>query len=90
MTSVIKSSLMKESEKITEAACTLALEMGVSAKALIEDGDAGLKIAETAVKEKNDLIVMGSCGWGGINKAIIGATTERAIMYANCPILVVR
>jgi nucleotide-binding universal stress UspA family protein len=58
MTGAIKSSLMKEAEKITKAACKLAMEMRVSAKALIEDGDAGLKIAETAVKGKNDLRIV--------------------------------
>lgn len=90
MTSSMKSSLMKEAEKITAAASDLALANGVRPKVLIGDGDIGSKIAETADREKNDLIVMGSYGWSGVNKAIIGGNTERVIMYANCPILVVR
>jgi len=39
---------------------------------------------------KNDLIVMGSYNWSGVNKAILGSTTERVIMNATCPILVVK
>src|SRR5208337_1578970 len=48
MTSSMKSSLMKEAEKITAAAGGLALENGVRPKLLIGDGDIGSKIAETA------------------------------------------
>lgn len=90
MTAAMKSNLMKEAEKIIAAASELALEKGVGIKAMIDDGDVGSRIAEAAAREKNDLIVMGSYGWSGMNKAVIGGTTERVIMYANCPILVVR
>ncbi len=88
--SSIKDSLMNEAQKITARAGELALEKGVKVKVMIEDGDVSSKISETAVREKNDLIVMGSYGWSSGNKAVIGSTTERVIMHANCPILVVR
>ena len=39
---------------------------------------------------KNDVIVMGSYGWRGVNKAILGRTTGWVIMNATCPILVVK
>ncbi len=86
----IKNSLMNEALKITEKAGGLASENGIRARTLIEDGDVSTKITEIAVKEGNDLIVMGSYGWSGIDKAVIGSNTERVIMHANCPILVVR
>jgi nucleotide-binding universal stress UspA family protein len=44
----------------------------------------------TAVKPKKDLIVMGTFGWTGVNRAIMGSTTERVIMNSPCPVLVVR
>jgi len=88
--SSIQDSLMKEAQKITSLAVDLALEKGVKVKVLIEDGDVISKISGTAVREKNDLIIMGSHGWGGVNKAYIGSTTERLIMYADSPILVVK
>lgn len=90
MTSSIKNSLTKEAEKITGVAADLALKKGVHAKLLIDYGDIGSRIAETASREKNDLIIMGTRGWGSINKVVIGSSTERTIMYANCPILVVK
>jgi len=33
---------------------------------------------------------MGSYGYTGVNKALIGSTTERVIAHAACPILVVK
>ena len=87
--SSIRSSLMDEAQKIAERAAELALESGIHVKVLIEDGDVSGKIAEVAAKEGNDIIVMGSYGWSGINKAVIGSNTERVIMHADCPILVV-
>jgi nucleotide-binding universal stress UspA family protein len=33
---------------------------------------------------------MGTYGWKGVNRAIMGSTTERVIMNASCPILVTR
>ena len=88
--SSIKDSLMKEAQKITARAGELALEKGVNVKVLIEDGDVSTNISETAAREMTDLIIMGSYGWSGVNKAVIGSTTERVIMHATCPILVVR
>jgi nucleotide-binding universal stress UspA family protein len=33
---------------------------------------------------------MGSYGWRGVDKAIIGSTAERVVVHASCPILVAR
>ena len=48
------------------------------------------KIMETADKLRNDLIVIGTHGWRGVNKALIGSTAERIIAHASSPILVVK
>ncbi|HXX81873.1 MAG TPA: universal stress protein [Thermodesulfovibrionales bacterium] len=89
-TSSIQQSLHLEAEKIIDKARKLALGEGVSVKRVIKEGDAGDKIIETADLEGNDLVVMGTCGWKGMNRAIMGSSTERAIIHATCPVLVVR
>src|SRR5208337_5489220 len=78
--SAIQDSLMKEAQKITASAVELAAKKGVKVKVLIGNGDVSSKISETAIREKSDLIIMGSHGWGGVNKAYIGSTTERLII----------
>ncbi len=89
-TDSIKASLYREAERIIELAKQGVSHNGVTLATAIEEGHAADKIVETANRMKNDLIVIGSYGWRGVNKALLGSTTERVIMNASCPILVVR
>lgn len=89
-TESIKKSILQEAQKIIDKAKGIASVKDVHIKTAIEEGHAGDKITEIADKLKNDLIVIGTYGWKGVNKAIMGSTTERVIMNAPCPILAVR
>jgi nucleotide-binding universal stress UspA family protein len=89
-TESVKKSLYQEAEKIVGAAKEVAAGLGVQIKAVVQDGHAGDKIVEIADKMNHDLIVVGTHGWRGVNKAIMGSTAERVIAQASCPILVVR
>jgi nucleotide-binding universal stress UspA family protein len=89
-TEAIKKSLFREAEKIVEGAKKHAAALGVQIKAVVQEGHAGEKIVEIADTLKHDLIVMGTHGWRGVNKAIMGSTAERIIAYASCPVLIAR
>lgn len=89
-TDSIKRAMLDEANRILDGAKTIAKERGVTIAATIKEGHAGDNIIETAEMLKNDLIVIGTYGWKGVNRAIMGSTTERVIMNANCPVLVVR
>jgi nucleotide-binding universal stress UspA family protein len=89
-TESVKKSLYQEAEKIIEVAKKLAAGQGVQIKAVVQEGHAGDKVVEIADKMKHDLIVVGTHGWRGMNKAIMGSTAERVIAYASCPILIAR
>ncbi|NJD55169.1 MAG: universal stress protein [Nitrospirae bacterium] len=86
----IRKSLMQEAEKITAGAKELAAQLGTVAKTRIEEGHSSDRIVEIAKEQNHDLIVMGSHGYRGVNKAIMGSTTERVILNASCPTLIVR
>jgi nucleotide-binding universal stress UspA family protein len=89
-TESIHKSLFQEAEKITEEAKKNAAAQGIAITAMVQEGHAVDKIVETASLLKNDLIVMGTHGWRGLSKAMLGSTAERTIAYASCPLLVVR
>jgi nucleotide-binding universal stress UspA family protein len=89
-TSSIKNSMLQEAQKIMDGAKELAAAHDIAIKTLIEEGHAADRIIATAGKLQNDLIIIGSHGWRGVNKAIMGSTAERVIIDASCPILVVR
>jgi nucleotide-binding universal stress UspA family protein len=89
-TESIWKSLSEEAEKILAAAREIASCRGLPLASVIRDGNAGDEIVRTAASLKNDLIVMGTYGWRGVDKALMGSTTERVIMNSSCPILAVR
>lgn len=89
-TESISNSLHQEAVKIIARAVDLATLQGITLKTEIVEGHAAEKTVETARRLKSDLIAMGSHGYRGINKAIMGSTAERVILNSPCPILVVR
>lgn len=86
----IKESLYQEAKKIIDAAKEIASGQGVNISTEIEEGNASDEIVETAARLESDLIIMGTHGWRGVNKVIMGSTTERVIMNASIPVLTVR
>jgi len=89
-TDSIRAGLMNEAERIIGDANEIAKHNGVEIQTEIDEGHAADKIIESAARNKNDLIVMGTHGWRGVNRAIMGSTTERVLADAVCPILIVR
>jgi nucleotide-binding universal stress UspA family protein len=89
-TSFIKENLHIDAEKIMEKARVIAGDHGVKINTEIAEGDEAEKIIETANRLKSDLIVRGTHGWTGVNKAIIGSVAERVFINAPCPVLVVK
>jgi len=89
-TESIKNSLYQEAEKILETAKEIAVDQGIPMNSEIDEGNAGDKIVDASVRLGSDLIVMGTYGWRGVNKAIMGSTTERVLMNASIPVMAVR
>ena len=48
------------------------------------------EIVALATDEKADLVVIGTHGRGGINRALLGSVTDRVVRLAPCPVLTVR
>lgn len=90
MTSSIRKSLAAEAQKILDKAREVASRHGVEITTEVSDGQAAEEAVKAAVSHKCDMIVMGSHGWTGVNKAIMGSTTERVIITAKCPVLLTR
>jgi nucleotide-binding universal stress UspA family protein len=61
----------------------------VEVRTVVDSGKPASRILEHAERDKADLIVMGSRGNSGVRKFFFGATTERVLREAACPILVI-
>ncbi|HEU4572385.1 MAG TPA: universal stress protein [Candidatus Limnocylindrales bacterium] len=57
---------------------------------LIWTGDPGDSIVEAATAEAADLVVVGSRGRSGIERALLGSVSDHVVRHAACPVMVVR
>ena len=89
-TDSIQKSLRREAENIIAQAQKVAVESGVSINTHIQEGNAADEVIIAAERIENDLIIMGTHGWKGFSKAVMGSTTRRVVTHASCPVLVVK
>ncbi len=88
-TDAIERSLRAGAEKVVEEARKIASARGVEAATEIREGHAADEIVKRAGALGIDLVVMGTHGWKGVSRAIIGSTTSRVITYSASPVLIV-
>jgi nucleotide-binding universal stress UspA family protein len=48
------------------------------------------EIVKAAIREKADYIVMGTHGYGGLSRLMLGSVAEKVIRAAPCPVVTVR
>jgi nucleotide-binding universal stress UspA family protein len=77
-------------EREMDAWLDRARAAGIEARAVIRTGVPYREIVDAATDERADLIVMGTHGRGGINRALLGSVADRVIRLAPCPVLTVR
>ncbi len=82
--------MFQEAEKLLEAPKKIASERGVAVTTVVREGHAAEEIVAAAASGGNDLIVVGSPAWSGMERALMGGAVERIIAHAACPILVVK
>lgn len=68
----------------------LMVKNEVDYEALLLDGPAAQAISDAAVREKADIIVIGSRGLSNIMGMIIGSTAHILLHVAPCPVLAIR
>lgn len=82
---------LKESDRILQAATSVAETAGVPARCERVPGDLPHRgILATAQRLGCDLIVMASHGRRGLSGLLLGSETQRVLVEAPCPVLVHR
>lgn len=82
--------LEREGERIIEATANRATERGVSTKTEVVQGRPYSTIVEYADARRIDVIVMPTHGRRGLERFLLGSTTERVVRRANVPVLTIR
>lgn len=74
-------------EKALEELAGAARDEGMIVRVMVRDGVAHREILALAAHERADLIVIGTRGRGGLERALIGSVADRVIRLAPCPVL---
>lgn len=81
----------RESRRIVEAARARALQDGLEIQTEVLKQDLPHRgIVDTAQRLGCDLIVMASHGRRGLSSLLLGSETQRVLLHASVPVLVVR
>jgi nucleotide-binding universal stress UspA family protein len=81
----------QEGQAIVDAAAKIALEKGVTAKALAIKSDVvSDALLTTARAQECDLIVMASHGRKGIKRLLLGSETQHVLTNSPIPVLVLK
>lgn len=67
-----------------------ARKAGISASAVLRDGDPADQIVRACRATKSDLIIVGTHGRRGLTKFFLGSVAERVVSTASCPVVTVR
>lgn len=62
----------------------------VAVERLLLEGDPTTAILDTAKEKGADLIVMGTHGWRGLTRLLMGSVAEGVLRGAACPVLTVK
>jgi nucleotide-binding universal stress UspA family protein len=89
-TDAIEGSLRAAADQVLAEARAIAAAPGLEVATRVGSGHAADEILAAARQLGSDLVVMGTYGWTGMSKAIMGSTTSRVITHATAPVLVVK
>ncbi len=66
-----------------------AARAGVTVRSAVTRGDPKIAIAEWTEQNGFDAIVMGTHGWTGRARALVGSVAESTLRRARCPVMVI-
>jgi nucleotide-binding universal stress UspA family protein len=65
-------------------------EKGLVVEECLLIGNAAQEIVRFATEEEADLIIMGTHGWTGLNRLVMGSVASHVARKAKCPVLTLR
>ena len=80
----------KWGQESLEAWMAQAQAKGLKARIALRTGVPYREIVDLVTDERADLVVIGTHGRGGIDRALLGSVADRVVRLAPCPVLTVR
>ncbi|WP_436927236.1 universal stress protein [Halosimplex amylolyticum] len=82
--------LVSSGEDATNGIAERARDAGLDATTQVVEGSPGSVLVDYVDEESIDFVTMGTHGRTGLDRVLLGSTTERVMRHANAPVLSVR
>jgi nucleotide-binding universal stress UspA family protein len=79
-----------EGEKLVSDVAERLRSAGFKTTTSVDEGDARERILDCAQKWHPDVILLGSHGWRGLDRLLLGSVSEAVARHASCSVEVVR
>ena len=86
----VQQEITRRSEELTARSADSLRKSGITAEAVVRPGDARSVIVDEAIEWSADLIVVGSHGYSGIKRWLLGSVAHSVVSHAPCSVQVVR
>lgn len=80
----------KQAQELVQHAARQLRKAGFKTSEFVDEGDPKAKIIDQAASSEADLIVVGSHGWKGLNRFLLGSVSESVVRHAGCSVEIVR
>jgi nucleotide-binding universal stress UspA family protein len=82
--------LHEDAEEVLTAAENQVGLAGLTAEKIIAVGHPAFEIVQAAADLSADIVMMGTHGFGGVKRFLLGSTSDDVMLYAPCSVLIVR
>ena len=86
----LRNEIARRYKEVTSRAVCLLQEKGLSAEMVLRDGDPRSVIVDEAKDWSANLIVVGSHGYTGVKRWLLGSVAHSVVSHAPCSVEVVR
>ena len=80
----------KEAKELVQRAAQHLRKVGFKTSEIVLEGDTRTSILDYAANWHADLIVLGSHGWKGLGRFLMGSVSEAVTRHAGCSVEVIR
>jgi nucleotide-binding universal stress UspA family protein len=82
--------LREQAKDLVEKAATKLSAAGFQVATELVEGDPKSQILDAAKEWHADMIVLGSHGWSGLNRFLMGSVSEGVVRHAHCSVEIIR
>ncbi|MBZ5501952.1 MAG: universal stress protein [Acidobacteriia bacterium] len=86
----IEAERQKQGKALVHEGAQKLRKAGFQVSEAVETGDPKARIVDQAAKWRADLIVVGSHGWKGLNRFLMGSVSEAVARHAACSVQIIR